>query len=144
MIRRLNEAQKKEIDRIGKACRGKLKAEAVVAAAEDPASPLHALFQWDDKVAARERRLDIARDIIRVYVVVMPAKRRPVRAWVSVSTPGYRSIASVMSSEQLRSAHLETALSAAEEFANRYPELEEWEIVRSAIISAVAKIRGRL
>ncbi len=37
----------------------------VVGAARDPDSPLHDEFPWDDKVAAEERRLDIARGLIR-------------------------------------------------------------------------------
>ena len=36
---------------------GKLKPEAVVEAAKDPASPLHARFEWDDGKAAQEHRL---------------------------------------------------------------------------------------
>lgn len=145
MVRRLNKAQKAEVDRIGRLCKGNLKAEVVVDESRNPESPLYKEFSWgDDEKMAYERRLDIARSIIRAYfVVVKPERRKPVRAWVSVKQPGYRRVDKVMSSKQLRAAHLETALCAAEEFAERYPELDEWEIIRSAILRAVAKVRGK-
>jgi hypothetical protein len=37
----------------------------IVDAARDPSSVLHDEFPWDDKIAAEERRLDIARGLIR-------------------------------------------------------------------------------
>jgi len=45
--------------------RGVLSPAAVVEAARSTRSPLHALFEWDDRVAAEERRLDQARGVIR-------------------------------------------------------------------------------
>lgn len=58
--------------------RGKLHAEEVVDAARPTASPLHHLFTWDDAVAAAERRLDEARQLIRSYKVAVVSE--PARA----------------------------------------------------------------
>lgn len=51
--------------------RGTLTPDAVVADAEKTTSPLHGLFEWDDAVAAREHRLDQARQIIREVLVTV-------------------------------------------------------------------------
>ncbi|MEE8568074.1 MAG: hypothetical protein V3S81_05645 [Anaerolineales bacterium] len=42
-----------------------LTASAVVEDARDPKSPLHSFFEWDDKKAAHQYRINQARDIIR-------------------------------------------------------------------------------
>jgi hypothetical protein len=44
---------------------GTLRAEEVIAAARDRRSPLHAVFEWDDKKAADQHRLATARGLIR-------------------------------------------------------------------------------
>ena len=44
---------------------GRLTKEIVLEDAEDPASPLHSLFEWDDTEAARKYRLSQANEIIR-------------------------------------------------------------------------------
>ncbi len=49
-----------------------LRAETVVSTAKSKTSPLHDHFPWDDRVAAHERRLDVARNLIRSVVVIMP------------------------------------------------------------------------
>lgn len=61
----------------------------VLAEAEDPNSPLHALFEWNDSVAADRWRLQQARELIRSVKVVYreaddtnPAKS--VRAWHAI------------------------------------------------------------
>ncbi len=48
----------------------------VVEAAQDPASPLHADFEWDDGEAAIQHRLNQARTLIRAVVRIMPAGNR--------------------------------------------------------------------
>ncbi len=44
---------------------GKLTASGILAEASNPKSPLHSLFEWDDKKAAREYRLQQARQLIK-------------------------------------------------------------------------------
>lgn len=88
---------------------GLLHAEDVVEYAhENKNSALNSKFPWDDEVAARLKRLDIARGIIRVYrIVVSEAKPESFRAYVSLSTDrtrggGYRAAMDVLSSEEMR------------------------------------------
>ena len=66
---------------------GTLKPAAVIKEAKSSRSPLHHLFTWDDTIAAREHRLNQARQLIRVAVTILPAvSNGPVRQYVSVST----------------------------------------------------------
>ena len=59
---------------------------AVVADAKKKSSPLHSIFEWDDKTAAHKFRLVTARKLISaVYVVCGDGEREP--AFVSVKTP---------------------------------------------------------
>jgi len=51
--------------------KGRLTASKVVDAARNPASPLHACFEWDDDVAAEGYRLEQARRLIRGVKVVV-------------------------------------------------------------------------
>jgi hypothetical protein len=48
---------------------GSLMPQAVVARAEDPESPLHAHFTWDDTEAARKQRIEEARTLIKIVKV---------------------------------------------------------------------------
>lgn len=66
-----------------------LRADVVVSDAADPASPLHAHFEWDDTEAARQHRLNQAAALIRkvkIQIVASPEARPiQVRAYVSRS-----------------------------------------------------------
>lgn len=59
----------RELERIRKQ-RGKLTAEIVVEEAKSKKSPLHAIFQWEDSIAAHEYRLWQARALQRSIIVV--------------------------------------------------------------------------
>jgi hypothetical protein len=87
-----------EIERLRRANGGSVTPPAVVEAAADEASPLHAYFTWDDSVAAVAYRLEQARSLIRrvkiTYYAHETTKTR-VSAYVSVpaerhSGGGYR------------------------------------------------------
>jgi chorismate mutase len=54
-----------EMERIRTANGGILEAEDVLSAASNPKSPLHPMFEWDDRTAAHNYRLDQARELIR-------------------------------------------------------------------------------
>jgi hypothetical protein len=49
--------------------RGRVAPEDVVEYADDPASPLHSAFEWDDTVAAQQHRLAQARSLIKAVRV---------------------------------------------------------------------------
>lgn len=59
---------------------GLLRIEAVIEAAEDPASPLHEHFEWDDGEAAHLYRLDQAREIIRAQRIPVKIGPTTIRA----------------------------------------------------------------
>lgn len=73
----------KELER----CRnedGGLHPEVVVSRAENPESPLHHAFEWDDSEAARQYRLDQARLLIRSVRVIHESKNEERPAYVHV------------------------------------------------------------
>lgn len=117
---------------------GKLHAAHVVDAARSPASPLHALFTWDDATAAEERRLEQARGLIRSYRVAIVTTtasggQRAVmtRQYVSDhllgldSPPGtYTAITSLTpQGQELRRLRMHRELSA---LVRRYEDLNEF------------------
>lgn len=57
---------------------GRLTPEDVVHAASDRSSPLHGLFEWDDKKAAHSHRLTQARRLIRGVRVVVTVEQQEV------------------------------------------------------------------
>lgn len=79
---------------------GRLTASAVVDAARDEESPLHARFEWNDGVAAERWRLEQARELIRGVRVNVTVNRIAVPVVCYVRDPqaaetanqGYRSV----------------------------------------------------
>lgn len=64
-----------------------IKAEDVVAAAKKTTSPLHELFEWDDKRAARKYRIEQARHVLQhiaVKVVDSSGNQKELRAFHSI------------------------------------------------------------
>jgi hypothetical protein len=110
---------------------GILKPERVVQAARNRNSPLHACFEWNDSKAASAYRLEQARQLIRTYVIVEPAApSQPVRAYVSLRNDrqgggGYRSLASVVSNEELYRQLLADALLDLKSLQEKYSRLKE-------------------
>lgn len=86
---------------------GRITPEEVVAAAEDPSSPLHAEFLWDDTAAAKQHRLNQARALIRSVQVVISTTTYDLRAPAFVRDPtlgrkqGYASLARLRSDEDI-------------------------------------------
>lgn len=103
----------------------------VVAFAENPATALHQCFTWDDTEAAKQWRLQQARQIIRCYVVIEDkAPTEPVRAFVSLRTDrstggGYRKLTDVLSDEQLHNQLMKDALTDLKAAQRRYKQLTE-------------------
>jgi hypothetical protein len=60
----MNTVREEALRAIRKANRGVLTPELVVKAAENPLSPLHGAFEWDDAKLAHQHRLFIARKLI--------------------------------------------------------------------------------
>jgi len=121
---------------------GTLTPQAVVQRAKNKASALHDLFSWDDKEAARLRRLDEARTIImsvRVQLETRPDQPPVrVRAFVSLADDrltggGYRSIQVVMSNPTQRAQLLRTAIQEFGALKKKYESLSELAQVYEAL-----------
>lgn len=120
--------------------------EAVVGDAQPKESPLHDHFEWNNKVAAHEYRLDQARALVRA-VLFVPESSPPVRAFVSIgcSTTGeggeetkynaYRTVRDVMADPAQRAATLRRARMEAQAYYDRYQAFEELSKVIQAIKS---------
>lgn len=137
-----------ELRRIAKANGGVLQPEAVVRAAMPESSPLHSRFEWSDDVAAQNYRLWQARQLIKVCVEHLPGISTPTEVFVSLSSDryscgGYRTVAEVLKSEDLRSQMLEDALSELEIFKLKYRRLKELaEVFR--VIQKVTRKKARI
>jgi len=127
---------------------GLIRAEAVVEFARDPSTALHGKFEWDDEVAAHQRRLDVARGIVRSYYVVL-TKERPqkYRAYLSLTSDrqrqggGYRSTARILSDAGMRAQLLADAFAEMKNFMAKYERLQELSEVFAAMEAAM-KPRG--
>lgn len=87
----MDKSKQKQIERaLTRLCTeggGRLTAEAVLREAEDPASPLHSEFEWDDGEAARLYRLNQARTLIKTVRVEVRTDTRVLSAPVYVRDP---------------------------------------------------------
>ena len=110
--------------------------EAVVEAARCPDSPLHGGFEWDDSVAAAQYRLDQARYLLRMVVVVEGEHQPPIRAFVSVTNADnqrvFQDIGTVLSDVYLREQALGQAMRDLRAFQKKYRDLEELTEVLAA------------
>ena len=97
-----------ELQNLALANGGLLHPQAVVAAASNTDSPLHAYFEWDDTQAARQFREEQARGLIRSVKIEMQASEPVIiRAFVSLPADretgaGYRQIQDVIGNDFLR------------------------------------------
>jgi hypothetical protein len=126
-----------------------LHAEDVVEfARKHKASELHKHFEWNNDEAAEKYRLDQARALIRVCVVIETRIATPIRCMVSLSTDrknggGYRTIESVLSNDKLHRQMLADALMELKRTQMRYQALNELRPVFDAIeqVSAQTNIK---
>jgi len=141
-----------ELERIEKEA-GDISPRLLVGHARAATSPLHSFFEWDDKAAAEEYRVEQARGLIQAVVVKAfdgAEARTPVRAFVNVGTQegrGYFGIATVMSDEEKRFQMIEQARSEIVQWRERYRALQEFSKVFSVIDKIVEPVaaakRGR-
>lgn len=96
----------------------------------NPASALHSKFEWDDVIAAKEHRLNQARALIRLHVVLDDGSPRLVSlSFDRARGGGYRDMSDVLASRDLTSILLRDALAELERVKRRY-----------ARVSALAKV----
>lgn len=98
---------------------GELTPRTIVEDARNVESPLHELFQWDDKVAAEQQRLHTARTVIRSVVITVTTTNATIRAPLYVRDPdaapaqGYRSVEALRQDEAVARQALITELNRA-------------------------------
>lgn len=121
---------------------GRLVPSAVVEAAQDPKSPLHPHFEWDDGKAAASYRLDQAREIIRV-IRIDDGEETHQRAFLSVKDDAgvsYRTAAEVSGSLDLQLAVLKQAERDLDAFTRRYREMQD---VCDDVSRAKDRVKGK-
>ncbi len=138
------DAVQEALESIRKAHAGILRAEDVVDAAADRESPLHQQFLWDDTEAARQFRLVQARNLITVFVQVLPGPSKdPVQVYVSLTADrreaggGYRLIHDVLADPEMRARFLDEALADFNRAEAKYGRLVELV----PVFVAVRKVR---
>jgi hypothetical protein len=135
----------RSLEEIRKESGGILRPADVVRVAEAEDHPLHSAFEWDDTEAAREYRLNQARHLIKVAVMVMPQTEEPYQVYVSMRADregeggGYRRVVDVLSREQSRTHLLEEAMRDLEYWQRKYAMLTELAGVFDAIKKARTK-----
>ena len=102
----MNRAVRDEIQRIADHHNGRITPEQVVESASHPTSPLHDLFEWDNKQAGHKYRLGQARAIIRSMTVKVTVESRKVSTVafvrdpaVDAKTQGYVSVGKIRTDE---------------------------------------------
>jgi hypothetical protein len=128
---------------------GHLSPAAVVDAARDRAHVLHPHFEWRDRIAAEQYRLDQARTLIRVIRVIddQDEDQTPGIAFLSVKANGghnYYTKSAVAASVQLQALVLQQAERDLQAWEKRYGEIQD--ICRSVreLRETIAERRRRL
>ena len=102
-------------------------AEGLVALSTPKDAPTHHLFEWNDKKAAHEYRLQQAQFYIRTIEITIEDAPEPVRAFPSVTIDGkqeYVSIARVLTDQELMGQLLGEATRELASWQRRYKCLE--------------------
>lgn len=131
-----------ELERIRKTRNGNMIAADVLKEAKKASSPLHSVFEWDDRKAAYHYRLGQAGDLIRAVVVVNSESPdgQPVRAFVNVGVDderGYTSVVAAMSDSVMRAQVISRAWKELEDWRNRYNGLVEFAKVFEVVDDTV-------
>lgn len=116
---------------------GHLTPEAIVDTAKAKTHILHRHFEWDDKLAAHQYRLDQARDLVQsIHVEAAETESGYARAFLSIREKdgtSYRSLGDVMQSADLQSKVLAAAERDLLAFENRYRSLTDiCQMIRAA------------
>jgi hypothetical protein len=123
-----------ELERIRRSRNGNMIAADVLKEARKATSPLHGVFEWDDKKAAHHYRLGQASELIRAVVVIDDSKpdSQPVRAFVNVGVDedrGYTSVVAAMGDSVMRAQVIARAWKELEDWRKRYEGLVEFSQV---------------
>lgn len=115
---------------------GLITPEAVLARATDPASALHGSFEWNDREAANQYRLEQARALVRSYKVKIPELNVEIRRFTSIETSngrGYDETTRVLENDFLRRQLLDRLTAELKAIESRYAKVSD----AAAIISQI-------
>jgi hypothetical protein len=114
---------------------GRMPSETIVEAAKSPKHVLHPHFEWNDKLAAHQHRLQQARHLVSL-IRVEDADGEPVPAYYSIADKegiAYRPHDKVVTSHELQHAVLKQAERDLSAFLVRYRVLQDvCDMVRPA------------
>lgn len=111
--------------------KGRVTAEKVIAAAKSAKHPLHNEFPWDDKKAAHEHRLNIARKIIASVRVSIVTETRQIKTVAYVRDPaampkqGYRAISHIVNERDTARETLTQEVSRIQSLLERAREIAD-------------------
>lgn len=124
--------------------------EQVVCDAQDPSSPLHRHFDWNDARAAHAHRLERARWLIQAVsleIRFVGGERQRVRLFQNVTTTegrGYVPTPIVLSREATRAQVLAAALRELEHWQRKYNDLQVLGESRTFVRRAIGWLRSRV
>lgn len=109
---------------------GGITSASMVDRARDESSPLHKLFEWNDKVAGEKYRLMQAGVVLGSLTIVRTDKTPETRAFVNVKGKSFGSgrfidVDTAMADEEMRRIVLRNAYNEMESFRRKYTELSE-------------------
>jgi hypothetical protein len=131
-----------------KAEAGLLQPESIVEyAKKNPKSALHGEFEWDNARAATEYRLQQARELLRVYVTVVPQTLQTVRGFLSVPTDranggGYRRTEDILKNDALRRQMVIDTLKKVEQLKSAVSYLPELQPFFTELTALVDRYRS--
>jgi hypothetical protein len=111
---------------------GRIQPQAVVDAARDPGSPLHALFEWDDSKAAEAHRIQTASTIIRSITYRVMSLGKQVNDYQPMfvryqegpagegGPTGYGHVVTVLGDDDLRGRMVDQARKELDAWVRRY------------------------
>lgn len=129
---------------------GQVTSRSLLEAGRPEDSALHKLFEWDDSKAAELYRLKQATDVItHIHIVVEEKPEQPYRAFVNIQESSgqiesgrFINIRSAMENEETRRIVLNTAISEAKRFSQKYASYKELSEVFEAIEVAAERIKA--
>lgn len=121
--------------------------EAVVKAAENPNSPLHGLFEWDDAIAGHKYRVEQAREVIRSIKLTVTYETKTVCVPMYVRDPkrvtseqGYVTITVLASEKDLARASVKNEFKQAKAALVRAENIAEYLNVRRQVRAIREKV----
>jgi hypothetical protein len=154
MDRAKREAIAARLEKIAKLNGGRVTPDAVLADAQNAKSPLHDQFEWDDTVAARQYRLQQARELIRSVKVEITTNTKTVSTVRYVRDPsageeqGYVEVAKLRDDRSLAAEALAAEVRQANALVARARSLAaalgldaEIEMVSESVETLQARLR---